>query len=214
MPRFSKARKMLVDSAMKESIFEAATSVLSEHGIDGTTMNRVAEAAELAKSSLYDYFPSKDELLEFVFDRLVIPLMQAISEILRADLPAPEKLERVLRVALERGVRHKAILRLLIHSDQEYRVRERVRPHILDAFTTIFEQGIKEGSFRPHNSAYTGRMFLGSLRELYELLASSASEDAVNEYVGALIDVALHGVSIQAEESRAAGEANPRLPNP
>ena len=70
MPRLSKARKELLTTMMKESIFEAATSVLCEHGVDGTTMNRVAEAAELAKSSLYDYFPSKDELLEFVSDRL------------------------------------------------------------------------------------------------------------------------------------------------
>ena len=71
MPRLSEARKELLTTMMKESIFEAATSVLSEHGLDGTTMNRVAAAADLAKSSLYDYFPSKDELLEFVSDRLV-----------------------------------------------------------------------------------------------------------------------------------------------
>ena len=56
-------------------------------------MNRVAEAAELAKSSLYDYFPSKDDLLEFVSDRLVAPFMQAVEETVRADLPAPQKLE-------------------------------------------------------------------------------------------------------------------------
>ena len=91
MPRLSKARKELLTTMMKESIFEAATSVLSEHGVDGTTMNRVAEAADLAKSSLYDYFPSKDELLEFVSDRLVAPFMQFVEETIRADLPAPQE---------------------------------------------------------------------------------------------------------------------------
>ena len=108
---------------MKESIFEAATSVLSEHGVDGTTMNRVAEAAEVAKSSLYDYFPSKDELLEFVSERLVAPFMQAVEETLRADMPAPQKLERILRIALENGIQHKAIIRLLVQSEQEYQVQ-------------------------------------------------------------------------------------------
>ena len=196
MPRLSEARKKLLDSMMKESIFEAATSVLSEHGVDGTTMNRVAEAADLAKSSLYDYFPSKDELLEFVSDRLRTPLMQGVEETLRADLPAPQKLERILRIAFETGTKHKAILGLLVHSDQEYQVRRRTRRQILEAFTAIFEQGIKEGSFHPHNPAHTGRMFLGAFRELYELLASSASEEAANEYVGVLIDAALHGLSI------------------
>ena len=125
MPRLRKARKELLTAMMKESIFEAATSVLSEHGVDGTTMNRVAEAAELAKSSLYDYFPSKEELLEFVVDRMFIPFMQAVNEILQADLPAPQKLEKVVRIALEKGTKHKGILRLLAHVDQEDGARKR-----------------------------------------------------------------------------------------
>ena len=64
----------------------------------------------------------------------------------------------------------------------------------MEAFTAIFEQGIKEGSFHPHNPAHTGRMFLGAFRELFELLASSASEEAANEYVEVLIGAALHGL--------------------
>ncbi len=119
-----------------------------------------------------------------------------MTETLRADLPAPQKLERILRIAFETGTKHKAILGLLVHSDQEYQVRRRTRRQILEAFTAIFEQGIKEGSFHPHNPAHTGRMFLGAFRELFELLASSASEEAANEYVGVLIDAALHGLSI------------------
>jgi AcrR family transcriptional regulator len=196
MPRLRKARKEMLTAMMKESIFEAAVSVLSDHGVDGTTMNRVAEAADVAKSSLYDYFPSKDELLEFVSERLRAPFMQALDETLRADLPAPQKLERILRIAFETGTRHKALIGMFVHSDQEYQRCRRIRPQILECFTTIFEQGIQEGSFHSHNPAHTGRMFLGAFRELYEMLASSASEEAANEYVGVLIDAALHGLSI------------------
>ena len=214
MPRLSKARKAMLTTMMKESIFQAATSVLCEHGVDGTTMNRVAEAAELAKSSLYDYFPSKDELLEFVSDRIVTPVIQAIEETLRADLPAPRKLDRIVRVGFEMGCKHKSIIRLLVHADQEYRVKRRTRPRILEAFTAIFEQGIKEGSFHPHNPAHTGRMFFGAFREIFELLSSSASEEAANEYVKVLIDATLHGFAIHVEKNRAAGEASPQMPNP
>jgi len=202
MPRLSETRKELLTTMMKESIFEAATSVLSEHGLDGTTMNRVAAAADLAKSSLYDYFPSKDELLDFVSEKLETPFMRAVDETLRADLPAPQKLERILRTAFENSTKHKAIVRLLIHSEQEYRVRQRTRPQVLEAFTAIFAQGIQEGSFHPHNPAHTGRMFLGAFRELFELLASSSSEEMANEYVEALIDAALHGLSIHVRTGK------------
>jgi AcrR family transcriptional regulator len=213
MPRLSKARKEMLTTMMKESIFEAATSVMSEHGVDGTTMNRVAEAAEMAKSSLYDYFPSKDELLEFVSERLEAPFLQAIEETVRTSLPAPRKLERLLRIAFETGTKHKSIVRLLMHTGQDYRVKQRTRPRILEAFTAILEQGIQEGSFHPHNPAHTGRMFLGAFGELFELLASSASEEAVNEYVKVLIDAALYGVAIHVQ-NRVDGEASSRSPNP
>ena len=147
MPRLSEARKELLTTMMKDSIFEAATSVLSEHGVDGTTMNRVAEAADLAKSSLYDYFPSKDELLEFVSDRLALPFMQAVEETLRADLPAPQKLERILRIAFENCTKHKAIVRLLVQSDHEYQ---------LETEDSSADLGGIHGDFRAGNQ---GRLF-------------------------------------------------------
>ena len=71
MPRLSKTRRELLNTMMKESIFEATTTVLREHGVEGTTMNRVADAASLSKSSLYDYFQNKDDLLAFVSDRIM-----------------------------------------------------------------------------------------------------------------------------------------------
>jgi AcrR family transcriptional regulator len=207
MPRLSKARKEMLTTLMKESIFDAATSVLYEHGVNGTTMNRVAEAADLAKSSLYDYFPSKDELLRFVSNRLVAPFVEAVEETVRADLSAPRKLERILRIGLASGTKHKAILRLLAQSEEEYQVRNTTRPRILAAFTAIFAQGIEEGSFHPHNPAHTGRMFLGCFSELFELLAGSESQEAANEYVEMFTDVALHGLSIHVQKPTA-GEAS------
>lgn len=46
VPRLSEARKAIVTAAMRESICEVAALVLCEYGIGGTTMNRVAGAAQ------------------------------------------------------------------------------------------------------------------------------------------------------------------------
>ena len=134
---------------MKNAIFEAATSVVNEHGVEGTTMNRVAVAAELAKSSLYDYFPSKEELLNFVYERLIVPFIEAVHAVTRAEMPAPQKLAEVLRIAFERMTKHKVFLRMLSESGGDDQARKKGRPQILEVFTAIFEQGIKEGSFPP-----------------------------------------------------------------
>jgi len=199
MPRLSKARKAILTTMMKETIFEAAASVLSKHGINGTTMNRVAEAANLAKSSLYDYFESKDDLLRFFNDRLVEPFFQTIEEIAGGDLSAPQKLEAILRTALETSDKHKCIIRLLAETNQGYEIRKSARLRFLQVLASVFERGIEEGSFRPHNYAHTGRMFSGCVSELFELQAEGAPSEEINGYVEVLIDAVLNGFSIHTQ---------------
>jgi AcrR family transcriptional regulator len=213
--RLSKARKKFVTAMMKDTIFEAAGSVLQEHGVTGITMDRVATTAGLAKGSLYNYFESKDDLLRFVYARMVDPFFQAIEEIAQAELPAPRKLDRILCTASERGDQHKAIIRLLAETGQEhYEIRKRTRPRFLRILVSIFEQGMVEGVFRSHNPAHTARMFLGCLSELFELQMDGASREETNEYLGMLIDAAHHGFSLHVEKGPQSGKASPSALDP
>jgi TetR/AcrR family transcriptional regulator, cholesterol catabolism regulator len=196
MPRLSKVRKELLTTMMKEAIFKAAASVFCKHGEQGTTMNRVAEAANLAKSSLYDYFESKEELLQFIRSRLVEPCFQAIEEISNADLPVLQKLEKILRTAWEHAVQNKGLIQLVSGVDHGSQVKRDVRPRFMKILKTVFEQGIREGVFRLHNPAMTSRLFLGCLSELFELQAEGASSEEVDEYVGMLLDAVVNGFSI------------------
>ncbi len=212
--RLSKARKACVTAMMKDTIFEAASSVLEQHGASGLTMDRVATTAELATASLYNYFHDKDDLLRFIYARLVEPFFLAIEEIAGADLPAPQKLERILRTALEHSHQHKGLIRLLVESNQESHVRRSARPRMLRILTGIFEGGIQEGSFRPHDPAQTGHMFQGCFAELFEMQVEGASKDAVNHYVEVLIEAVRNGFSIHLAKSPESAKEAPGSSNP
>ena len=167
--RMSKARKACVSAMMKDTIFEAATSVLEQHGVGGMTMDRVATTAELGTASLYTYFRDKDELLQFIYARLVDPFFQAIEEIVSADLPAPQKLERILRAALERSHQHKGLIRLVAESNQESHVKRRVRPRMPAGFHRRFRAG-NPGRLIPSprsraNGPHASRLFFGVVRD-------------------------------------------------
>lgn len=177
-------------------------------------MSRVAKVAQVTKSNLYNYFRDKDELLRFVHVRLVEPLMETIEEAARAEVAAPRRLERILLAAFEYTVKHKGLIRLLRETSQESAAKKDVCPRALEIFTTIFERGIEEGSFRQHNPAYTGHMFLGCLMQLFEIQAGGASTEAVSEYVNVLIDAVLNGFSIHTEPAGKANDAIPHLSNP
>lgn len=45
-----------------DAIVEAATNLFQTLGFDGASMDRVAEAANVSKRTLYNHFPSKEEL--------------------------------------------------------------------------------------------------------------------------------------------------------
>ncbi|RYF23744.1 MAG: TetR family transcriptional regulator [Comamonadaceae bacterium] len=50
----------------REAIVQAAIAEFREHGFAGTSMDRVAAAAEVSKRTVYNHFPSKDELFEAI----------------------------------------------------------------------------------------------------------------------------------------------------
>jgi TetR/AcrR family transcriptional regulator, cholesterol catabolism regulator len=49
--------------ATRDRLVAAALELFSEHGYDGTTMDMVADRADLARTTVFNHFPRKDALL-------------------------------------------------------------------------------------------------------------------------------------------------------
>jgi TetR/AcrR family transcriptional regulator, cholesterol catabolism regulator len=72
-------------SSTRHRILQVALTLMSQKGVDGTSMRDLAAAAGLNVASLYHYFPSKRELLEAVLiERGYLPVW--------ADGPVPAEL--------------------------------------------------------------------------------------------------------------------------
>ncbi len=54
----------------REAIVQAAIAEFRESGFSGTSMDRVAAAAGVSKRTVYNHFPSKDELFSAILDQL------------------------------------------------------------------------------------------------------------------------------------------------
>lgn len=50
-------------AATRSKIVEAASRLFRAHGFDATTMEHIAEEADVAKATLYSYFPAKEAIL-------------------------------------------------------------------------------------------------------------------------------------------------------
>lgn len=207
--RLSKARKECVTAMMRDTIFTAASGLLEQHGASGLTMDRLATSVGVTAASLYTYFHGKEELVQFVHARLIEPAFEAVTQIAESDLPAPQKLERILHVCWDLAVKHKSVLQLLAGINHDDSMRKNERPKIIAILVKIFQQGIDEGSFRPHDPTHTARMYLACLSELFELQAEGASTQQVDGFAKTLIDATVNGFSIHVQQNPAETASNP-----
>jgi AcrR family transcriptional regulator len=172
VPRLTAIRKRALDEMMKEALFEATIAVLSAHGVEGMTMDRVALAAGVAKGSVYNYFQSKKDLLEFVYKKTIDPIFEDLAQRATAEQPAIEKLETHLRTMLEHVAKHVRVIKLLFEDDtaqgllqsSERNARQAGSQHLAD----IFRQGIAEGVFRPADPLALAYMYFGLTKGFFD----------------------------------------------
>jgi AcrR family transcriptional regulator len=212
MPKYSEARKQLVDSMMKDAVYQAAVSVLLEHGVEGMTVDRVAAATHIAKATLYNYFPNKRELFELILARTFGPVLAALETIAASDRPVLEKLDRQLRAFVDNAVNRLTLLTFLLHDERvrglihssDWEAREVAMRH----FATVFQQGIDEGVFRATDASGLARMLFGAWNEVLSHKVQHGDLGDKDATVRTILDTFLHG--IVADRSRTTGVGNER----
>jgi AcrR family transcriptional regulator len=83
-------------SATRRRILDIALTLMSQRGVDGTSMRDLASAAGLNVASLYHYFPSKRDLLEAVLVEQGFLPVQAPRPELNAQCPEEARLAGLL----------------------------------------------------------------------------------------------------------------------
>jgi AcrR family transcriptional regulator len=58
-------------------VLDAATTLVFEHGVAGTTLDDVRAAANVSKGQLYHYFADKEDLIHAVIDRTIQQILDA-----------------------------------------------------------------------------------------------------------------------------------------
>jgi AcrR family transcriptional regulator len=207
MASLAERRRELLDSMMREAVFDGAVEVLTAHGLGGTTMDRVAAAAGMAKGSLYKCFHTKRELLEFVHERACAPMHRAVGQVVESTAPATEKLELIVRLWREYLVEHHAVFEFLINDraakgllqDSEQDSRATGVRHI----GAIIEQGIGQGVFRSVDATAVAEMFVGAAIGMVEQEFARGESRPVDQAVESLMGVFLGG--LRAEGVRRVG---------
>jgi TetR/AcrR family transcriptional regulator, fatty acid metabolism regulator protein len=177
-------------------ILEATRRVMARYGMAGTTVDRVAEEAKVAKGTIYLYFQSKDEL---VHAAVLDGLREMAAATVRSDDPSMPPLERIRNLILAQfriqASNQDFLKTLIIGNSLDIELESpagrdfmRVYADHLDFVASLLEDAIARRAIRPMDSQFAafmlGEIITGSLRRRLLKLASTpleADADAVVE---------------------------------
>jgi len=80
------------DKQTEEKIFESATEVFVEKGMDGARMQDIADHAGINKALLHYYYRSKDRLFDAVFEKIAGKIFSKFAPVLDENLTLEDKI--------------------------------------------------------------------------------------------------------------------------
>jgi TetR/AcrR family transcriptional regulator, cholesterol catabolism regulator len=170
----------------RKEIFHASVHLFLSKGFNETSMREIAEAASIGKSTLYDYFPSKDDiLLSFVEDELQT-LTEQMKEIANQKIGAQDKLRRMMFAYMEYLATNEDFYMKLSTEVQRLAQNsleriQRKRHALQDMVRGTVEEGIREGGFRSVDSLLATRVIFTALTPAVYTTRPSGSRQQMME---------------------------------
>src|SRR5437867_9739630 len=84
----------------REDILEGAVKLFAQHGYTDTDMQILADTVQVAKGTIYRYFPSKRALFLAATDQIMRKLRQAIDKSITGIDDPLDRIERATRAFL------------------------------------------------------------------------------------------------------------------
>ena len=158
-------------AAKRQRILAAALKLFAHGPYQAVTMDRVAEAAGVAKGTLYLYFPSKDALYLGILSDGLDTAYRTYQSSADPKLPVDERLRRSIAVMVEFYDRRRDFLQFFATEEPRLaearnRIIEGSRARGLNFFTSLIEEGIRAGVFARIDPRLATITIHGAIRSL------------------------------------------------
>ncbi|MFE2418591.1 TetR/AcrR family transcriptional regulator [Streptomyces hokutonensis] len=180
----------------REAIRTATYALVKEQGYDATTIEQIAERAEVSPSTVFRYFPTKEDIvLTDEFDPLIMEELRARP----ADEPWMDTLRHVMQKAVSLGMKEdEEVSRLRTHlMVQVPAVRSRMMESMSVTGAMLCE-AIAERTGRDQDSLEVrvyAMSLIGGLMETSLYWAENGHRDDFKVLVDRTLDVLEHGLS-------------------
>lgn len=108
-------RRELNKLQCRDRILKMSRRLFTAKGYGNTTIEDIAAAAEISKATLYNYFSSKEDLLQGIADAAMEEIRLLVREGLQEEKDALAKLRRVMETLAADAARYVALTRRIFY---------------------------------------------------------------------------------------------------
>ncbi len=192
---------VVVKSKIRAEIVSVARKVFRRKGYKKTTMDEIASAARMGKSSIYYYYSSKEDIFEAVVVREAQELKAQLYKVINMDKLPIELLKDYIMFRLDHL--HTVANFYAVLKEEEYmeqmqfvkRVRQKFEEEEFKMVRSILERGIIDGDFIINNPDIGATAFTTMLKGLeLPLFLNETSRLEKERLLDDLIRVIFYGI--------------------
>lgn len=183
-------RRRLQPAARRLEIVEAAERLLQAHG-SRVRVEDVVREAGVAKGTFFHYFPSWDDLLETVRDRLVAAFDAAYPLPTEVEGPVdwPGLVETQACAFIDFSLSRRGVGEAVFHSD--FAERRPLADHGIVRLAAVIRAGQEADAFGPVDPEPTARLLFAAIHEAADAIAAGADQAAMAAALRTLLRRAL-----------------------
>ena len=158
-------------SKTRQKLVDVARQLFAKNGLENTTMNDIAQAAEKGRRTIYTYFKNKKDIYNAVIESESDKVIKKLSEIVSLSITPDQKLMEFIFQrfeAMKDLVYRNGSLRAGFFRDvrKVERARKATSPKEIRILETILQEGVDQGMFRIKHVDKTAMVMLLCLQGL------------------------------------------------
>ena len=166
MARLKKDEREQVLETNRQLLLDAAAGVFAREGYNGANINRISQAAGFAKGTIYNYFPSKQVLLEELLGATAQMHFEFISKAVLAEESPSGRLIAFFESGFDFVKEFLSPARVMVNVI--YGANEAFKMHLFQAYMPMFQfvtleiitPGVHQGVFRQVDPAATANLLM------------------------------------------------------
>ena len=177
-------------------IAHGAAELFFKNGFNETSISQIAQKAGIGKSTIYDYFESKDEIILLLLDEPLAEVRDRAAVIAANQDSIVNRIGSILGMHLDVLMRDKAFIFKLSFEFQRLPIAVQARHEVKrqayqDLLLHLIEEGIRNGEFRDVDPDMVLKILLSILSSI---LLTTRPTGTPQEMLQKAIDVILNGI--------------------